>query len=289
MKADSKIKSGIKGKLVVGLVFIVAGAVLAGAWFVRKGSARANSAQTDAGPALSSATRTILQGLNSPVEIRYYTLLDKASTPTNVQAFADRVQQLVALYGDAGGERVKIVQGNSPNAALADGIKGFNIDKGDACFLGIAVECGGQRETLARLSPEWEPALESDLSRAIARVEEAQLATAPPAPKVDATAIAAVKVLIPDPNAVSLEEGTEALRATARVHFMQTAEEVKTQVDAAEQQYLQALASQSEADQKAAADQLRKIQAEGNLKLQKIASETQAEVAALEQMKKNAP
>ena len=101
------------------------------------------------------------------------------------------------------------------NAAQADGITSFNIDKGDACFLGITVVCGGQREALPRLAPEWEQALESDLSRAIARAVEAQVAAAPPAPKVDTAALDTVKTMIPDTSAVSVEDGSQALRDTA--------------------------------------------------------------------------
>jgi hypothetical protein len=274
----------------MGLAFFLAGAVLTAAGFAWKQSQhRAHAGHENATAGLSSATRAILQHLSSPVEIRYYSILDTNSLPGDVQAFAGRVDQLLSLYEQAGAGRLKVVRGDSANAALADGLKGFNIDKGDACFLGIAVDCSGEKEALPRLTLEWEAALESDLSRAIARAEEAQAAETPPAPKVDTAAIAAVKVMIPDPNAVTLEEGSEALRATARVHFMQAAEKMKVQLDNAEQQYLQALANQSDAAQRAAADQLRKIQTEGNLKLQQIASETQAEVAALEQLKKNTP
>ena len=56
------------------------------------------------------------------------------------------------------------------NAAAADGIRPFNLDKGDACFLGLTVACGERKESLAQLEPEWEPALPFDLARAILQV-----------------------------------------------------------------------------------------------------------------------
>ena len=60
----------------------------------------------------------------------------------------------------------------NPNAALADGIKGFNLEKGEGCYLGIALSSKGKKEVLPQLSPEWEPALESDVSRAILRLSQ---------------------------------------------------------------------------------------------------------------------
>ena len=199
------------------------------------------------------------------------------------------MEQLLAQYEQAGGGRLKVLKSASANTARADGITSFNIDKGDACYFGIAVVCGGQREALPRLAPEWEQALESDLSRAIARAVEAQVAAAPPAPKVDTAALDTVKTMIPDTSAVSVEDGSQALRDAARVRFIQAGEELKAQVDAAEQRFIQAQASQSEEAQKAAAEDLRKIQADGTRKLQQIAYDSQAQVTALEQLKKAAP
>ena len=48
----------------------------------------------------------------------------------------------------------------------------FNIDKGEPCYLGVALAFKGHKESLSRLSPDWEQAVEPDITRAIARLEE---------------------------------------------------------------------------------------------------------------------
>ena len=91
-------------------------------------------------------------------------------------------QLLTAVQAAAGG-KIQLTSLDAPvetnaAAASADGIQPFNLDKGDACYLGLAIISGKDKESLARLQPEWEPALESDLVRAILRVATA----ASPAP-----------------------------------------------------------------------------------------------------------
>jgi hypothetical protein len=234
-----------------------------------------------------------LQHLDSPVEIRFYSMLDASSVPESVQAFAGRVDQLLAQYEQAAGGRVRVVRCNtfsnsSANAAEADGIKAFNIDKGNACFLGIAVVCGGHKESLPQLAPEWEQALEPDVTRAIARAIEARPGAQPPA-RADTAALDAVRKAIPNLDAVSLEEGTKILRAASLVQFQQAAKEMEARVKDAGQRLIEAQGSQSEAAQQAAAEELRKIQAEGTRKLQRIAQDSHVQIAALQQLKKAVP
>ena len=71
--------------------------------------------------------------------------------------------------------KLKVVRYLSPsdaaaNAASADRIKPFNLDKGNACFLGLALSCQDRKESIPQLAPEWEQALEPDLTRAILRL-----------------------------------------------------------------------------------------------------------------------
>ena len=145
-----------------------------------KRSAAPAEGQTGSTPAspLSDTTRAVLGRLNSPLEIRFYALLDPVTVPDSVTAFAGRVGQLLSAYQQEAGGRIKVTSFNSPstpnaNAALADGIAIFNLDKGDACYLGVALLLNGRKETLPHLSPEWEQALEPDLTRAIVRLLEA--------------------------------------------------------------------------------------------------------------------
>ena len=60
---------------------------------------------------------------------------------------------------------------------MAEGIKGFDLDKGRGCYLGLAVSSVGKKEVLPQLYPAWEAALEPDVSRAIERVS---MKSAPP-------------------------------------------------------------------------------------------------------------
>jgi hypothetical protein len=57
----------------------------------------------------------------------------------------------------------------------------------------------------------------------------------------------------------------------------------------AEQRLIEAQGSQSEAAQQAAAEDLRKIQAEGTRRIQQIAQDSHAQIAALQQLKKASP
>jgi hypothetical protein len=278
--------------IISALVFFLAGAALSAVWFSRGGSHHSD-AENPAAAALSGATKAVLQHLDSPVEIRFYSMLDASSVPDSVQAFAGRVDQLLDQYKQVAGDRLRVIRCNSfstssANAALADGIRAFNIDKGDSCFLGIAVVCDGQKESLSRLAPEWEQALEPDVTRAIVRAAEAKAGTQPLA-RADTASLEAVRKAIPNLDAVSLEAGTKVLRDAALVQFEQAAEEMEAQVKYAEQRFIQAQGNQSEATQQAAAEQLRKIQAEGRDKLKQIAINSHAQIAALQQLKKTAP
>jgi len=244
---------------------------------------------------LSGSSKAVLGRLDSPVEIRFYSLLDPASVPESVRDFAARVDQLLAAYERAGNGKVNVTRHNSRsdadmNAAAADGIQAFNRDKGDVCYLGITVARNDKKESLPMLSPEWEPALESDLSRAIARVT----AVTPPAHSAVSTVTGAVnsveelKRVIPNLNSVSLEEGTRLLRETALQEFKKTADDMSAQVKEAQQQLTATQGGQSEAEQQAAMKKLQQVQLQQTEQLQKIAAKLSSQIAALQQIKKAA-
>jgi hypothetical protein len=246
---------------------------------------------------LSGATQGVLQHLDSPVEIRFYSMLDPSSVPESVRAFAGRVDQILAQYQQMGGDRVRLVRCNSfsaasAKAAEADGIEAFNADKGESCFLGIAVVCDDQRESLPRVAPEWEQAVEPDVTRAISRAlarADQRRPGAQAVTRADTAALDAVKKAIPNLDAVTLEAGTQMLRQAALEQFQQATAEMQARVKQAEQSLLQAQGDPSEAAQQAAAEELRKVQAEGTRKLQQIAHDSRAQIAAWEQLKKGAP
>jgi hypothetical protein len=236
---------------------------------------------------------TLLKGLATPVEIHFYSILDPATVSEAMKAFAGRVGHLLAQYEQQGNGKIKLVTIDTTSdanakAAAADGIKAFNLEKGDACFLGIAVVANKQKATLSHLSPDFEPALESDVTRAIQQVYESPLpghaapvTTAAPDPET----IAAVKKAVTNIDAVSLEEGASIIRQANLNELADTVLEMDNKVKAAEQTFLQAQTNQSEADQQAARAQIQQLQAEQAAKLKKLFAKTQAEVQAFQQLK----
>lgn len=276
------------------VVCFLAGLGLGGLWF--SGAFRSggrHGAPADSGP-LSEATLTLLARLESPLEIRFYSVLDPANVPESLPAFSERVGGLLAEYSRAAEGKITVNRRDTRSdetakAASADGITAFNLDKGDACYLGIALIQDGRKESLARLSPEWELGLESDLSRAIGRLIEGKArAGSAPQVTVDPATTEAVKQLLPNYASVSLAEGEQAIRQAALEEFKAAATNFATRVAEAQQRLTQAQNSGTEDERQAAAKQLQAIQAEQTQKLKEIAAKSQSQVEALQKLKSSA-
>jgi hypothetical protein len=238
---------------------------------------------------LSDSTKAVLKNLDSTVEIRFYSLLDQARVPASTFAFAERINQLLAEYQQVAGGKISVTRHNSvsdADAASADGMKPFNLDKGDACFLGLTVVSGERKESLPQIQPEWEPALEFDLARAILRVTATPAtsvvkASAPVSPEVTNEVVR----LIPDLKGTSVEDGTRILREAAFEEFTAAGTETENKLQAAQQQLSDAQNGQSEAEQQAAMKHLQEVQLEQGQKYKQIAARLQAELAVFQQMK----
>ena len=275
------------------LLSLVAG--LAGGAFLASqlASRHQPAAAPAAAPALSAPTTEVLKHLGVPLGIRFYSSLDPATVPPSMPAFVDRVEQLLSQFEREAGGKLKVVRHNfQPNsdgdkAAAADGLRPFNLEKGEACFLGIAVVGKQHRETLDQLAPEWEPALEFDLARAIARTAQAEVQAGPPivAPRGGPPPLEEVKRLIPNPEALSLEEGTRLLSQAALREFTRVSRETQARIQQAQQNLLQAQTNHSDAEEQAALRQLRQLQAEQTEKLQQIAARSKAQIQALRRLK----
>lgn len=262
----------------------VAGVALSALWFNHQPAAP----KVEEKPALSSSTEQTLQHLGSPVQVRFYSLLDPATVSDSTKAFAGRVAGLLAKYQEQSNGKIKLScidsqSSSNANAALADGIKPFNLDKGDACYLGVTVSANGQKESLASLSPDWEQALESDLTRAIART------ATPPDSQVtqpaDTAALNNLKNTVPNPDAVSLEDGTQMLKQAGLAAFAQATQEMQAKVKDAQDRLVQAQAGQSEADQQAALQNLQQVQADETAKLKQIALDSKEQIDAFAKLK----
>jgi len=279
------------------LIAFICGLAVGAVWVHRgaRGSSRVAGpvATGEESLALSEGTKAILKRLDSPVEIKFYGLLDPSSTPDSVKAFARRVDQLLTAYQQAATGMVNVVRYTSPsyataNAAVADGIKPFSVGTGSDCFLGVAVANKGHKESLAQLSPEWEAALEIDITRAIANVlSAASSATAamPVNSKVEPAAIEEVKRAIPNLDSVSLEDATRLLREAALKDFTKAANESQAQLKEAQQRLSQAQNGGSEADQQAAVKHLQEVQTAQAERLKDIAAKSQAQIEVLRRLK----
>lgn len=241
---------------------------------------------------LSDATKNLLGQLQSPVTIRYYALLPAGSADESLQAFAGRVTQLLNAVQTAGGGKIQLVNIDAPaetnsTAASADGIQAFNLDKGDACFLGLAIASGGNKEDFARLDPKWEPALEYDLARTILRV------AAVPAPakpvlevaKPSQETIATINRLIPDVNSVSLEQAGQIFNAEFLKQCGVVGAEMEAQVKVAQQKVVDAQNNSSPAGLAAAQKNLMQAQLAQGQKYKELAAQLQTQLAVFQWMK----
>jgi len=288
---------GLGRTLALALTCLAAG--LAGGAFLtsqlasRQGQKTASAQAPGQAPALSAATATVLKHLEAPLEIRFYSCLDAATMPPSTPAYVERVEQLLSQFERDAGGKLKLARLDfRPNsgvekAAAADGLKPFNLEKGDACFLGIAVVGKQHKEGLERLDPEWEQALEFDLARAIARTDQAEVQPLPVvvAPRGGPPPIQEVKRLIPNFEAISLDEGTRLLRQAALSEFSRAAQETQTRIQQAQQNLLAAQTNNSEAEQQATLKQLQQLEAEQTDKLQQIAARSQAQIQTLRRLK----
>ncbi len=280
-------RNGSARTIVMAVAAFVLGAVAA-LYFAKQGPA--TPAVHHAG--LTDATAAALQNLQAPVGIRFYSLLDPASVDEATRDFAVRVDELLATYAEASAGKVTITRQVTRNdqaatAASADHIKAFNLDKGDACFLGLALTSQGRSESMAQLLPEWEQALEFDLTRAILRLSAPAATGANTAVSTQpaAAAITEVKSLVPKFETLSVEQASEALRDRSYKAFSDATKQMRTLITEAEQKVADAK-SGSEADQQAAQQALLKIQAEQTEKLKEIAAQLQSQISALEFLKK---
>ncbi len=271
------------------LVVFLLGAAFTGVWFKYGAHTPSGSMR------LSDQILDLLRHLNSPVEIRFYSILPPDSAPESLRDFSRRVDHLLFEFQGANDGKIHVVRnlstsGANADAAAADGIRAFNLDKGGACFLGITVAGAGRKETLAQLQPEWEPALPFDLARAIVQVTAAQpSAVLKASPPVSSETTNEILRLIPNVKGTSLEDGIRILRAATVDKFSEASAGMEKQIQAAQQQVADAQNGRSEAEQQAAMKHLQQVQLEQAEKIKALAAQLQAQISAFEQMKAAPP
>jgi hypothetical protein len=270
---------------VLALCFFLSGVGLTVAWF----EYGKNGLPGQSGAGLSSSTLDLLRQLNAPVQIRFYSVLPPGTASQSLQDFSQRVDRLLSEFQNANPAKIQIVRNVSPagaDAAAADGLRPFNLEKGEACFLGVTVANGDRKESLAQLQPEWESALPSDLARAILRVAAE---TPPPVvvksiPLTPAVTNEILK-LIPDINATSAEDANRIFHQDFLNQCAKAGAEMEAQINAAAQEVVKAQNGGSAADLEAARKKLSQVQFEQTEKLKEVAAHLQLQLDAFQQMK----
>lgn len=278
---------GAARPLLLGLVCFVLGAGLSAYWFSRP---QPQGPPPEAIAPLPQSLKSVLDQQTAPVEIRFFAALDPATIPDATRAYAKRLEDLLGQFQAQSNGKLKVICQDSAaatnaDAALAAGIKPFNGSSGQDSFLGLCAILNGHKAALPELSSDWEAAFPSDLTRLIARLSEENAAATPVAPAIDPAATEEVKKIIPNPSAVTVEEGNQMLRAMALKDFAAAAAEMKAQITEAEKKVTDAEASGSEADQQAAVKALQQVQAEQTEKLKAIAAKSKSEVDAFARLK----
>ena len=127
---------------------------------------------------LSAGTRAILKKLDTPVTIRFYCTQSESATPETVflKGYARKVEDLLAEYKQAAGGKLKIekydpqMDSDAEDSARLDGLEAQPLPGADRFYLGLAVKCADEVQSMAFLAPNRERLLEYDLDRAIIRV-----------------------------------------------------------------------------------------------------------------------
>lgn len=128
---------------------------------------------------LSDGTRNILKRLDTPVTVRYYANDSSDFMSPAELAYSKRVEDLLREYQKAAGGNLTIQKLNpepstdAEDSAILDGLqRGLSRETGTEIYLGIAVTCVDETETIPFLPARPETLMEYDLSRAIARVHD---------------------------------------------------------------------------------------------------------------------
>jgi len=278
------------GRPVLALFFFLLGAALTAGWF-EFGKASFGHHELGTGETgLPADVMDQLRHLNSPVELRIYSILPTDSASEALQKFSGRVDQLLSGFAAANAAQIRVIRHiatieTNADDATADGIQPFNLEKGDACFLGIAVVSGDRKESLARLRPEWEPALPFDLAQAILQVATAPPPAPPKSVPIPPGITNEIVRLIPDIKSISPADADAIFHDDFLKQCATVSAEMETQINAAQQQVLKAQASGSAADLQAAQKHLSDVQLEQAEKFKEIAAHLQLQLAVFQRMK----
>src|SRR2546426_696190 len=124
---------------------------------------------------LSEGTRAVLSKLESAVKIRLYFTQGDAGVPLPIKAYGRRGEDLLAEFRQAGRGQGLVEKldpqphSDAEDSATPEGIETQGTPAGEKFYLGASVSYLDQKLALPALTPDREPLLEYDLTRAIAR------------------------------------------------------------------------------------------------------------------------
>ena len=287
-------------------ILVVAGFLLglaAGAYWYHRATQSSGGPAADVAAAgspviaLSDTMKSDLQGLDSPVAIRFYTPANRKILPAGLQAFVGRVDELLSEYRQEIGGKLQLTrwdplsQPEAETKAQADGVKPLLLANGDFYYSALVIEYHGQKEVISPLVLDWELALPSDLSRALIRLislgspaqRSADASTANPV--VAKETLQEISRAIPNLTTVSLAEGTRLLQDSALEQFKAAVSEMRTKVSAAQRELAQSQNGKSETEQQAARKSFQEIQSQETEKLQGITQRLEDQLAAWTRLK----
>jgi hypothetical protein len=281
----------------VALILILAGG---GLWYWRSNRPQAVETVEASAPSgvLSETTTRILAGLDSPIDLRLFAPAKVSALPEALGGYVMRVESLLAEYERVAAGKVRVSKRDPQTdqaakaAAGAAGIVPFASENGEIVYLGLTVGNGVRVEAIAPLAPEWEAALESDISRAISRVMASAAVPARPGTQTPATPAPIDPAIseellkrFPDLASRSFDEAAQVLREGALEEFKSAVLEMQAKVQVAQQNLIAARQNKSEAEQQAALKAYQEVQAEQDAKLKEIPARLQQRIVALQRLK----
>ncbi|MEM6911539.1 MAG: Gldg family protein [Verrucomicrobiota bacterium] len=125
---------------------------------------------------LAPGTRAILEGIDTPVTLRFYYTRDSQALPRPYKLHAQKVEDLLARFSEVAGPELLVeIYDTQPDtdaedSAKLDLIPPRRVGLEEVVYFGIAVSCLGEKERIPVLDPDNEELLEYEVIRAISRV-----------------------------------------------------------------------------------------------------------------------
>ena len=127
---------------------------------------------------LSPGTKSILQKLDTPVEVRFYFSQSESRVPSDIRTYASQVEDLLEEFREVSNGKVQIRRidpkpdTDAEESAQADGIEPQPTGplSPENYYFGLVVSLDPQKAALPFLQPSRERLLEYDLARALGSV-----------------------------------------------------------------------------------------------------------------------